>query len=1121
MNDIAQRIADLSPEKRKQLLQKLKRTKGDAGAQKMVRQPRDTNTFTLSFAQQRLWFLDQLEPGTFTWNIPLVIRINGELNVKAFRQAILALVERHEVLRTTFATANGEPVQVIGTEGKVTLPVIDLSNLSAAERTPEFKRLALQDAQRPFDLAKGPLMRTTLLRLGEREYIFLLTVHHIGSDAWSMGVFFKELAVFYKVFVSGAPSPLTELSIQYADFSAWQRQWLQGEELQTQLAFWKKHLTGAPPVLELPLDRPRPAVQTFPGDVEYFKSPKNLLDALQKLGRECNATLFMTLLAAFKVLLFRYTGQEDIVVGSPIAGRNRAETEALIGFFINNLVLRTQMHGSPNFRELLTRVRQVSLGAFGHQDLPFEKLVEELQPERNLSTPPLFQVMFILQNAPMDEVDFAGLTLSPVAFNNYKTSRFDISIYMGEDDNGQLIGAFEYNTDLFQKATIKRMVGHFETLLEGIVANPNQPISELPFLMESEKCLILEEWNDTTRDYPQDRCFHQAFEAQAEKTPDAVATIFDGQNITYGELNARANQLSHRLKKMNVSADNLVGICVERSIEMMIGLLGIMKAGGAYVPVDPAYPRDRVAFMLEDAGISVLLTQKKLVDSLPEHAASVLCLDDWQSISTESTDNPGTVISSDSLAYVIYTSGSTGKPKGVAIRHGNLVNFLYSMAETPGFTEKDILLAVTTLSFDIAGLELYLPLITGGCVVLTSREVASDGRRLSKEMEKYGATIMQATPATWRMLLDSDWQGNPKLKMLCGGEAMPRELANRLVEKGASLWNMYGPTETTIWSAAQEIVAGDGLVSIGSAIANTQLYIVDGNLRPVPVGVHGELLIGGDGLARGYLYRADLTAEKFIPDPFSKKPGARLYRTGDLTRFLPDGNIEYISRIDHQVKIRGFRIELGEIESVLSSHAGVDKAAVIVREDNPGDKRLVAYIISENKETPKASSLRSHLQEKLPEYMVPSAFVFLDKLPLTPNGKLDRKALPAPDAGGIELQTEYKPPHNEAERIIAAVWKDVLHVDKVGVNDNFFDLGGHSLLLVQVQNKLCDKLQRELSIIELFKYPTVKSLAQFFNPGSKPDKSMDKLQDIAKRQKQALAKQKRHTGNIKKEGQPA
>ncbi|MFB2976514.1 amino acid adenylation domain-containing protein [Microseira sp. BLCC-F43] len=1049
----------------------------------------------LSFAQQRLWFLHQLEPDSPAYNLPKTVRLRGKLNIAALEGSLREVMRRHEILRTNFPVKNGKPVQIIAADTIINLPVIDLHELPETEREAEALRLAMIEAQRPFDLANDCLLRGNLVKLDEEDHLLLLTLHHIISDGWSTAVLIREVAALYQAFCNGTPSPLPELPIQYADFAVWQQQWSE-EYLENQLTYWKQQLSGDLPILELPSDRPRPAVQTFNGSTRSLQLSPSLSESLKSLSQQQGVTLFMTLLAAFKTLLHRYTGQEDILVGSPIANRDRQEIEQLIGFFVNTLVLRTNLEGNPSFQELLKRVREVALGAYAHQNLPFEKLVDSLQPQRDLSHTPLFQVMFVLQNAPTTPLELPDLTLKPLEINS-KTAKFDLTLYVEEADTGLIVN-LEYNTDLFDASTINRMLGHYQKLLESIVVNSHQRLSELSLLTEAEQQQLLVEWLAGKQGEVSQSpiaSIHQLFEAQVERTPDAVAVIFEDKQLSYQELNQRANQLAHYLISLGVKPEVLVGICVERSLEMLIALLAILKAGAAYVPLDPAYPQERIAYILEDAQISLLLTQQHLIVQLPQHQAKVICLDtEWNSIAQENKNNLVTEVTSNNLAYVIYTSGSTGKPKGVQIQHGAVVNFLTSMRQTPGITERDILLSVTTITFDIAGLELYLPLIVGASVVIASREVASDGIQLLAEIADSGATIMQATPATWRMLLEA---GLPKmpLKILCGGEALPQNLSQQLLDKCDSLWNLYGPTETTIWSAVYQVNREDGVAYIGKAIANTQIYILDKYLNPVPIGIPGELYIAGDGLARGYFNQPELTAEKFIPNPFSSKPGVRLYKTGDLARYLPDGNIEFIGRIDYQVKIRGFRIELGEIEAVLSQHPEVQTAVVLAPEDETGNKRLVAYLVPEKQLTNlKPSDLLSYLEERLPNYMVPSSFAILESLPLTPNGKIDRKALPKLDQIQLELAATYAVPRNPVEQILAEIWAEVLALKQVGIHDNFFQLGGDSILTIQVISK-ADRSGLSLTPKQLFTHQTIAKLAALVDT-SQPRQAKDTTNEL-------------------------
>jgi amino acid adenylation domain-containing protein len=913
------------------------------------------------------------------------------------------------------------------------------------------------------------------LRLAAEEHVLLLTMHHMISDGWSHGLFWRDLAVLYEAFDTCKPTPLPALPIQYADFACWQRQWLRGEALETQLTYWKQQLAGLA-TLHLPTDYPRPAVQTFRGARHPMVLSQSLVEALKVLSQRHGVTLFMTLLAVFQALLHRYTGQDDIPVGSLIANRNRVEIEELIGFFVNTLVLRTDLSGNPSFRDLLGRVRAVCLGAYAHQDLPFEKLLEELRPQRELSRNPLFQVLFALHNTPRQAPELLGLSVSSLEVDP-GTARFDLALDLWETPEG-LHGWFEYSTGLFDAATIARIEGHLQTLLEGIVAAPQQRLSMLPLLTADERHRLLVEWNTTGIDSPHDQCIHQIFEAQVAQTPDAVAVVCEGELLTYCELNRRANQVAHYLGTLGVGPEVLVGLCMERSLEMIVGLLGILKAGGAYVPLDPAYPQERLAFMLEDAQVAVLLTQEQLSGELPEHRAHTICLDtDWKTIAGKSEANPVSGVTADNLAYVIYTSGSTGSPKGVQILHRAVVNFFNSMSQQPGLTAQDILLAVTSVSFDIAALELYLPLIVGACLVVVSRDVAMDGAQLMKKLANSGATVMQATPATWSLLLEAGWQDSKHLKILCGGEALPCELAVQLLARGSSLWNMYGPTETTIWSAVYPVDLQERSIHIGRPIANTQVYVLDRHLQPIPIGVPGELYVGGVGLARGYLHRPELTAERFIPNPFSTEPGARLYKTGDLVRYLPDGNLEFLGRLDDQIKLRGCRIELGEIEAVLGQHPAVRQVVVLAREDAPGDTRLVAYVVPQQEPPPTSSVLRNFLQQRLPSFMVPSAFVLVHALPLTPNGKLDRRALPAPAQTRSQPQDTCMAPQDALELQLTKIWEKVLGITPIGVRENFFELGGHSLLAVRLFAQIKKAFGRQLPLATLFQAPTVEQLA--------------------------------------------
>jgi amino acid adenylation domain-containing protein len=1079
---------------------------GDDGlvAPPVVPVPRDL-PLAASFAQQRLFFLDQLIPGDPAYNIPIAVRFRGPLDVGTLAAAWSALALRHEALRTRFAAGpSGEPLQVIAappaaTSAPAPFQTLDLSGLPAERRESEALGRLIDESLLPFDFLRGPLVRTYLYRLAADEHLLCYTIHHIVADGASIGVLNRELVALYSALGKGEPSPLAPLAVQYADFAAWQRAWLQGEVLKRQVDYWRRQLAAAPAVIELPTDRPRPAVQTSNGARRYFALPAEQVRALAALGRRHRSTLFMALQGAFNVLLSRYSGQEDVLVGWPIAGRNRSELEGVVGFLANILVLRTDLSGAPGFAQLLARVRETALGAYSHQDLPFEHLVEELKPERHLSHNPIFQVFFVLHPAQPAAARVPGLEISVPSIDN-RTTRGDLLLALGEAE-GQLAGFFEYNSDLFDGATIDRMLRHFEVLVSALVAAPEAPVESLSFLSPGERLLLVESWNATAASFPERfseaTCLHELLAAQAARTPEAPALRCepDAGWLSYGELDARAERLARRLRGMGVGPGVLAGVCMERSVEMVVALLAVLKAGGAYVPLDPGYPPDRIAYVLADSGARVLLTQPELRYSLPDAGLEVLELtadgDEGEGSETiaalaggegsEAVPQAGP----EDLAYVIYTSGSTGRPKGVAVRHRGVVNFLASMARQPGLGASDTLLAVTTVSFDIAGLELFLPLAVGARLVVASRDTAADGVALGRLLAAAGATVLQATPATWRQLLAAGWSGAEYLRALCGGEALPRDLAAELLPRVGELWNVYGPTETTIWSALSRVgpeslragAASSG-IPIGLPIANTSIHLLDPGFEPVPVGVAGELYIGGDGLARGYLGRPELTAERFLPDPFSASPGGRLYRTGDVARRLAAGDLVYLRRADHQVKVRGYRIELGEIEAALGRHPAVAQAVAAVVPDGSGSARLVAYYVAAPGAAASVGNLRAALREELPDYMIPALFVALPELPLTPNGKVDRKALPAPDGGRGDLGREYVAPQGAVAERLAVIWAEVLRVERAGMHDNFFELGGHSLMATQVLTRVQESFGVELPLRVLFDHPTLGGLAE-------------------------------------------
>ncbi|MBW4647611.1 MAG: amino acid adenylation domain-containing protein [Kastovskya adunca ATA6-11-RM4] len=1092
---------------------------------KMKTEGSEVFVFPASFAQQRLWFLDQLFPGNTFYNVSAALRLTGVLNAAALEETFNEIVRRHEALRTTFRMLEGEPVQVIAPTLTLPLSVVDLRSASAIEQEAETRRLAIEERSRPFDLSQEPLLRVMLLQLAASEQVILLNLHHIVCDGWSIGVLIQELGALYTAFANNKRSPLAELPIQYADFAHWQRQWLQGEVLEDHLGYWKQQLENLPR-LDLPTDRPHPATPTYRGTTQFLELPKSLSQRLEALSQRQGVTLFMTLLAAFQTLLYRYTQQTDIVVGLPIANRNRREIEGLIGFFVNSLVLRTNLSGNPPFLELLGRVREVALEAYAHQDLPFEKLVEELHPERTLSHHPLFQVAFSLQNTPIEALKLPGLTLSQMDVDN-PSAKLDLEFHLWESPEG-LRGQVVYSSDLFDEATITRMLGHYNTLLQGIVTSPEQCIGELPLLTVREQHQLLVEWNHTRRDYPQEQCFHQLFAAQVEQTPEAIALVFEDKQLTYSQLNIRANQLAHYLQKLGVVPEVLVGICLDRSVEMIVGLLGILKAGGGYLPLDPTYPQERLNFMLEDAQVSILLT-----DSLNaalfqgwgdlQQGGTIVCLDKdaemigstlrepflrgITAIAQPNQQNPTSRVTADNLAYVIYTSGSTGKPKGVQIQHRGLCNLAKAQIEIFNLSPGKRVLQFASLSFDASIFEIVMALLTGATLYLAKKASLLPGQSLIELLRDKAITHVTLPPAVLTVLPTAEL---PALQtIIAAGESCSPDIVRRWAAN-RQFFNAYGPTEATIWSMVAEIPENSTKPVIGHPIANTQVYILDAQLQPVPIGIRGELYIGGDGLARGYLNRPELTAERFIPNPLRKAEvkgqpdeaenllqtswntppwelrldsANRLYKTGDLARYRPDGNIEFLGRMDDQVKIRGFRIELGEIEAVLSQHLAVRETAIVAREDVPGTQRLVAYVVPSQETslmlgTPGfAPALRQFLKEKLPEYMVPSAFVVLESLPLTPNGKVDRRALPAPDWLQQPREKVFIAPRTPTQLTLAKIWAEVLHLERVGIDDNFFDLGGDSLLAVRLVEQIHQQFQQELPLSTLFLNPTVAALA--------------------------------------------
>lgn len=1033
----------------------------------------------LSYSQERMWFLHQLNPTSLAYNVGMSLKLKGAIKVSIFEKALYEIIQRHEGLRSTFEIVDGEVSQVIHPT------VTDIFTFATVEFLPEDKReqAALRQLeelnQQPFDLENESLLRVNAVKITEDSYLLGLVMHHIISDAWSISVLAQELAQLYEKYVFDDTPQLLPIDIQMADFANWQRQWVQGNVLDEQLVYWKQQLAGAPDILELPIDYPRPTVQTYAGGYVNIDLPDNLLDQLRLLSQREGITLYMLLLASFNILLHHYTSQDDILVATPVANRQVLPAENLIGTFVNTLVMRTDLSGNPTLRDLLQRIRTMAIEAYANQDFPFEQLVQELRPARDPSRSPLVQVMLTLANVPIAPYKFRELEWDVLTDFDAVAAQFDLTLTMIDVPGVQSM-SIVYNSDLFNAATIERMAGHFMLLLETIIQNPSQHISEISILPKHEEHHLLVELNNMTRKFPEDMCLHELIEAQVDRTPEQIAAMFGSESITYRELNKRANQLAHHIQGMGVKADDLVGVHIERSLDMLIAILAVQKSGGAYVPLDPGFPRERLNLIVEDSKLQVLLTHSDLDDSRPEHKAHMIFLDsDWGDIAKNPETNPLSNVSAHNLVYVIFTSGSTGRPKGVQLEHRSVVNFLNAMLKKPGLTDKDILLAVTTLSFDIAVLELYLPLITGAKVLIASREETLNGQRLIEMIDTHAITIMQATPATWQLMLEAGWDGkDPKIKALCGGEALPLELAKQLTARTSSLWNMYGPTETTVWSTVYHVKDADSGVLIGRPIDNTNIYILDKYGHPTPIGVPGELVIGGDGLARGYFDRPDLTNEKFIPDPFTKHDDARMYKTGDIVRYLPDGNIQFYGRVDNQVKVRGFRIELGEIETVLGQHPDIKQNSVIVREDQPGNKMLAAYLVTNEGHDIPINQLRDFVSDILPQYMIPSVFVHLDELPLTPNGKINRRALPAPDLSTMDTGTEYVAPRNKTEEMLVEAWQELLGVPRVGIEDNFFDLGGHSLLAARFVSKVEKQTSISIPLAKLFANPTIIKLAK-------------------------------------------
>ena len=1038
----------------------------------------------LSFAQERFWFLDRLQPGNPVYHVPAMIPFHGGLDIGALRQSLADLVNRHAALRTTFDVEDGRPVQAVAPMMSVPLPVAACEGSTREERRARAQQMAQIEVVKPFDLQKGPLLRAVLFRIDPDEHWLLVTFHHIVYDAWSNGIFFRELAAFYEANRLGRAANLPELPMQYGDFARWQRRWLQGETLQKLYAYWKEKLADAPAVLELPLDRPRPVFPSLRGGFYPFTLPAEPSEQLRELGKKEQTTPFMTLLVVYKVLLYRYTGQRDLVVGTPMTSRSRSELEGLIGLFLNTLVLRTRLAGASTFRELLRQVRAETLEAYEHQDLPFEKLVEELQPDRNLNVNPLFQVFFVFQTQGQGE---GSADEEAMAQPSTGSSKFDLSLYL-TDTGREIAGLWEYNSDLFEEATIARMAGHFLTLAAAITGDPDARISDLPLLTGEER-RQLSAWNQTRAEYPERLCAHQLFEAQARATPDALALVFQGQELTYQALNARSNQIAHRLRSLGVGPDVAVGICVERSIDMVAGLLGVLKAGGAYLPLDLAYPRERIAYMLRNGRARVLLTQGHLAPSLPgDDGTAVVLMDTDGSLAAEPETDPASGARPENLAYIIHTSGSTGTAKGVGMSHRALTNLTVWQNRKSPLGPGERTLQYNSFSFDVSFLEVASTLSTAGTLVLVSEAVRRNVEALAELLAKERiARLFMPYTALAHLAEHCGGRGDLGLclkQVVSTGE--PLQITPRIVQlfqglPGCDLHNEYGPTETHFVTEHtlrnQDAASWPMLPPVGRCIANAEIHILDPGGEPVPVGVVGELYAGGLAVAREYVGNPAMTAERFVPSPFSQEPGARLYSTGDLARLRADGDVEVLGRRDHQVKVRGFRIELGEIEIVLGQHPDLHEVVVTARGTGSHDRHLAAYVVPRPGATPGAAELRRFLVEKLPDYMIPSVFVTLDRLPLGATGKVDRYRLPDPSSlPSMRAEDDFVPPRNEIEEDLARIWSQLLLCERVGINDNFFYLGGHSLLVVQLATRIRETFGVDVPLQHIFEAATLAEL---------------------------------------------
>jgi amino acid adenylation domain-containing protein len=1044
-----------------------------------------TGLYPLSSAQSRIWFMENLDKTITAYNIPLDFRITGTLYTDLLEKSINLLIERHEALRTIFTDVKGFPFQKILPELFIPVEIVHLEKEPEGLKEDLIRNHSLEHAKYKFNITHGPLCHFSLLVTGHQEYVFLLNFHHLVCDASSVGIFMEELAEVYQSLVNQKQPDLPPILYRYSEYASSEKQWLTGEEYKAQLNFWKKELAGIPDILKLPIDHPRPKVQTYNGSEYHFSIDRGLKEKLGMISQKNGTSLFIPLLTAFGVLLSRYSLQDDFVIGVPVAKRNHFELESLIGVLINSLPVRFNFSEDTTFTEAIQASKEKFFAAYENQEVPFERLVEELKVKRNMSSPPIFQALFNYLTVYKKEIHLPGL-LFQMLDGERNTSQLDLTLTVHDHKSG-LDCNFEYNTDLFTKETIVRLAGNYLTFLQQIPTREDLPVRAIPLLTPAESRLMLHEWNQTMADYPSDKCIHQKFEEQVRKSPDSVALVFENEELTYTELNERANKLAHYLIRKGAKEDTFVAICVERSIDLMVGILAIAKTGGAYLPLDPIYPKARLGLILDDAQPVLLLTQNSLKDSIPECKAEILYIDDRDAYHNESTENL-TYGNPQKPAYILYTSGSTGKPKGVQIKHNSTLNVVNSITKKLQVTSGDTLLAVTTVAFDVAEMDFYLPLLNGAKLVIANQETVHDIELLKAKFDESGATLFFSTPVMFKMLILSSWKGRPDIRVLSGGEAFSRELADKLLQRCKEVWNGYAPTETTIYSLVQKVspenTTGEGYVELGRPLDNTILYVLNSKKVPVPIGVPGELYIGGEGVSTGYLNLPEMTKERYIQDPVGSDPAKRFYKTGDLVQYKPDGTIAFLNRSDFQVKIRGFRIELGEIESVLSQITGIKENVVVVREDKTSEKMLIAYYTTNGKTEIAHKELRQYLKERLPDYMIPSAFVLLKQFPLTSTLKVDRKALPDPDLNSSRESTGYVAPKTQTEQSLARIWASLLNQKKIGIHDDFFEIGGHSMIAVALMVKIEKELNIRLPLASLFERSTIHLLAELIDQDS-------------------------------------